>query len=85
MARITIEDCLPFVDNRFDLVITASAVDDMINLTSTNPAATLQKFANYDAAGDAVNGTERELAAAGMDRLRLHGIYDLMLNAPWAL
>ena len=24
MARITIEDCLPFVDNRFDLVITAS-------------------------------------------------------------
>ncbi len=24
MARITIEDCLPFVDNRFDLVVAAS-------------------------------------------------------------
>jgi len=24
MARVTIEDCLPFVDNRFDLVLLAS-------------------------------------------------------------
>ena len=24
MARITVEDCLPFVDNRFDLVVAAS-------------------------------------------------------------
>lgn len=24
MARITVEDCLPFIDNRFDLVVTAS-------------------------------------------------------------
>ena len=24
MARLTVEDCLPFVDNRFDLVLTAS-------------------------------------------------------------
>ncbi len=24
MARITVEDCLPFVENRFELVITAS-------------------------------------------------------------
>ena len=45
----------------------------------------MQKFANYDAGGDLVNGTERQLAAAGMDRLRLLGIYDLQLNAPWVL
>ena len=24
MARLTVEDCLPFVENRFDLVLTAS-------------------------------------------------------------
>lgn len=24
MARITVEDCLPFVENRFELVVTAS-------------------------------------------------------------
>jgi DNA-directed RNA polymerase subunit omega len=24
MARVTVEDCLPFVDNRFDLVLVAS-------------------------------------------------------------
>lgn len=24
MARLTVEDCLPFVDNRFDLVVTAA-------------------------------------------------------------
>ena len=24
MARITVEDCLPYIDNRFDLVIAAS-------------------------------------------------------------
>ncbi len=24
MARITVEDCLPFIDNRFDLVVAAS-------------------------------------------------------------
>lgn len=24
MARVTVEDCLPFVDNRFDLVLTAA-------------------------------------------------------------
>lgn len=24
MARLTVEDCLPFIDNRFDLVLTAA-------------------------------------------------------------
>jgi hypothetical protein len=71
----------------FNLLVTSSAVDAgyTINLTSTNPNAVLQKMSNYDVQGDATVGTERVLTAKALDRLRMHGYYDMMLNCPWVL
>ncbi len=34
MARLTVEDCLPYIDNRFDLVLTASRRARQITLGS---------------------------------------------------
>ena len=35
MARLTVEDCLPFVDNRFQLVLVASKRARQISMGST--------------------------------------------------
>jgi DNA-directed RNA polymerase subunit omega len=56
MARITIEDCLKYVDNRFELVIIASKRTQML---SKNPSLALVAWENDKAPVVAL----REIAA----------------------
>lgn len=37
MARLTVEDCLPFVENRFELVILAAKRARKVNLSGEEP------------------------------------------------
>lgn len=37
MARLTVEDCLPFVENRFELVLLAAKRARKINLSGEDP------------------------------------------------
>jgi len=37
MARVTVEDCLKFVDNRFDLVLKAAARSHALELGAADP------------------------------------------------
>ena len=65
MARITIEDCLKYVDNRFELVIIAAKRTEML---SKNPSLALVDWENDKAPVVAL----REIAAGKINASILH-------------